>query len=264
MSKLSGSSFIIELVSNASTDIYPDNTLSSFTNFLPEQVTLDDETQWEVAVMEISYPARYNNITDGHVRYVHNFSTGSPVREIRIPKGLYPSVSHVATAIKDEITKFHSDASGMLMAVDELDGKMVFRWPSKDSRLNFASNDVANIMGFSGPCVLPPNKHHSDLPADIQRIHTIMIYTDIIEHGIIGNVKAPILRCFPFIPRIRNGDIELTHYMNYKAFEKLQFRRVLKNSFHSIKIDLRDSTGEKIPFAGVGITRLTLMFRRVQ
>ena len=34
-------SFTIELVSNASEELFPDNTLSSFTNFLPEQVNLE-------------------------------------------------------------------------------------------------------------------------------------------------------------------------------------------------------------------------------
>ena len=47
-------SFTIELVSNASSQLFPNNTLSSFTNFLPEQVNLDG--QWEVAISEISYP----------------------------------------------------------------------------------------------------------------------------------------------------------------------------------------------------------------
>ena len=33
-------SFTIELASNASGELFPNNTLSSFTNFLPEQVNL--------------------------------------------------------------------------------------------------------------------------------------------------------------------------------------------------------------------------------
>ena len=41
-------SFTIELVSNASGELLPDNTLSSFTNFLPEQLNL--EGQWEDAI----------------------------------------------------------------------------------------------------------------------------------------------------------------------------------------------------------------------
>ena len=50
--------------------------------------------------------------------------------------------------------------------------------------------------------------------------------------------------------------------MNYQTFSNLQFRPLLKNSFHSKHIDLRDPSGEKIPFVFVGITRLVLMFRK--
>ena len=51
--------------------------------------------------------------------------------------------------------------------------------------------------------------------------------------------------------------------MNYQTFSNLQFRPLLKNSFHSIHIELRDTSGEKIPFVSVGITRLVLMIRKV-
>ena len=50
-------SFTIELVSNASFNCYPNNSLSSFTSFLPEQLHLKGE--WKVAFSEISYPSFY-------------------------------------------------------------------------------------------------------------------------------------------------------------------------------------------------------------
>ena len=50
--------------------------------------------------------------------------------------------------------------------------------------------------------------------------------------------------------------------MNYQNFPNLQFKEILKNSFHSIKLELRDSYGEKVPFNSVGVTRAVLMFRR--
>ena len=56
-------SFTIELVSNAASGLFPDNPLSSFTNFLPDQVNLEE--QWKVAISEISYLSRYQNVTDG-------------------------------------------------------------------------------------------------------------------------------------------------------------------------------------------------------
>ena len=41
-------SFTIELVSNASGELFPDNSLNSFTNFSPEQLSL--EGKWETAI----------------------------------------------------------------------------------------------------------------------------------------------------------------------------------------------------------------------
>ena len=60
-------SFTIELVSNASGEMFPDNTLSSLTNFSPEQLNL--ERQWEVAISEVSYPSMYQNLTEGNFKF---------------------------------------------------------------------------------------------------------------------------------------------------------------------------------------------------
>ena len=90
-----------------------------------------------------------------------------------------------------------------------------------------------------------------------------MIYSDLIEYNIVGDTNAPLLRCFPFISKLKRGDIITTgQYMNYQIFSNLQFRPLLKNSFHSIRINLRDTSGEKIPFVSVAITRFVLMFRK--
>ena len=61
-------SFTIELVSNASGELFSDKTLSSFTNFLPEQVNL--ERQWEAAISEIAYPLMYQNVTEGYFKFL--------------------------------------------------------------------------------------------------------------------------------------------------------------------------------------------------
>ena len=107
--------------------------------------------------------------------------------------------------------------------------------------------------------------HEPQFAYDIVRIHSLMIYSDIVEYNIVGDTKAPLLRCFPFISKLKGVDIMTTgQYMNYQTFSNLQFRPLLKNSFHSIHIDLRDTSGEKIPFVSVGITRIVLMFRKVQ
>ena len=50
--------------------------------------------------------------------------------------------------------------------------------------------------------------------------------------------------------------------MNYQTFSNLQFRPLLKNSFYSIHIDLRDTSGEKLPFVSIGISQFVLMFEK--
>ena len=60
-SHLKMESFTKELVSDAYSQLFPDNTMSSFPSFLPEQLNL--EGHWEAAFSEISYPSIYQNFT---------------------------------------------------------------------------------------------------------------------------------------------------------------------------------------------------------
>ena len=90
-----------------------------------------------------------------------------------------------------------------------------------------------------------------------------MMYTNLIEYKIVDDTKAPWLRCFLLVSKLKSGDIITTgQFMNYQTFSNLQFIPLLKTSFHSFHIDLRDTSGERIPFVAVGITRLFLMFRK--
>ena len=53
----------LELVPNASFICSPNNSLSSYKKFLPEQIHLKGE--WEVAISKISYTSLYQNVTEG-------------------------------------------------------------------------------------------------------------------------------------------------------------------------------------------------------
>ena len=90
-------SFTIELVSNASGELFPDNTLSSFTNFLPEQINL--EGQWEVAISEISYPSMYQNITEGYFKFFEEKLSKS-TSTYNLEPGLYTSITDIVEAMK--------------------------------------------------------------------------------------------------------------------------------------------------------------------
>ena len=89
-------SFTIELVSNATGDLFPDNTLSSSTNFSPEQVNL--EGQWEVAISEISYPSMYQIITEGCFKFFDGKLSKS-TSTYSIEPGLYTSITDIVEAM---------------------------------------------------------------------------------------------------------------------------------------------------------------------
>ena len=135
------------------------------------------------------------------------------------------------------------------------------------SGLAFFRTDLGHIFGSNvgnefGAMLRGKGPHKPNLLTTLSA-YSLMIYTDPIEHNIVGDTKAPLLRCFRLISKLKAGDIITTgQYMSYQTFDNLQLRPLLEKSFHSIHIDLRDTSGEKISFVSVGITRLVLMFRK--
>ena len=104
--------------------------------------------------------------------------------------------------------------------------------------------------------------HRPNFAYDIFRINCIMTYKELLECKIVGERKYPLLCCFSFMLKLNAGILTTGQYMNYPTFSNLQYRQLLENSFHSIHNDMRDTSGERIPFVSVGIIRLVLMFRK--
>ena len=237
-------SFTIELVSNASAQLFPDYTLSSFTNFLPQQLNLDG--QWEVAISEISYPSMYQNITEG--KFMFFDKKLSKLSEFYyLEPGLYPSITDFVEDMNILIQERHNHSENCItVKVSRRTQKVEIYLANEGSGLAFFSTDLGHFFGSNVGCEFGvmlrgkgPNK--PEFAYDIVRIHTLMIYTDLIEYNIVGDTKAPLLRCFPFNSKLKAGDIITTgQYMKYQTFSNLQFRLLFKNSFHSIHIDLRD------------------------
>ena len=137
------------------------------------------------------------------------------------------------------------------------------------SGLAFCSTDLGQIFGNNvgneiGVLLIGKGTHEPEFAYNIVRIHSLTIYSNIVGYNIVGDTNAPLLRCFAFISKLKGGYIITTgQHMNYQTFSNLQFRPLVKNYFHSIHIDLRNSSGEKIPFvSAIDITRLVLIFRR--
>ena len=84
--------FTIELVSNASFNCYPKNSLSSLTNFLPEQILL--RRDWEVAISDISFPSLNQNVTEVKFTFVDGRENSEEKRKI-VPMHIEPELYQV-------------------------------------------------------------------------------------------------------------------------------------------------------------------------
>ena len=243
-------SFTIELVSNAFFNCYPNNSISSFTNFLPEQINFKGE--WEVAISEISYPSLYQNVTEAKFTFVDGRESSEEKRKIvpmNIEPGLYPSIVGINVAMNNKIRERLGaqvfEYNVIYVSVDKITQKVVVYLPHIQSVFIFQSADLSHIFGFdleqnqTGVIMKGKGPHYPQYSYDIIRKHSLMIYSDIIDDNIVGDTKTPLLRCIPFISKVKSGDIISTgQYMNYQSFTNLQFKKLLKNSFHSIKIEL--------------------------
>ena len=241
-------SFTIQLVSNASSEMFPNNTLSPFTNFLPQQVNL--EGQWEVAVSEISYLSMYQKVTEGKFSF-HDNELSKTKYYYYLEPGLHHCITDIVEAINSLIQKKNNNNKTCIgVKGDRRTQKNAFLFVSDESFLVISNIDLGHIFGGDvrndrGLLMLVKGPHKSLFAYDLVRIHSLMIYTDIVEYNIVGDTKAPLLRFFPFISKVKSGDVITTgQYMNYQTINNLQFRRLLKNSFHSVQIDLRYTSGE--------------------
>ena len=227
-------SLTIELVSNASRELFPDNTLRSFTNFLPEQV--NSEGQWEVAVSEISYPSMYQNIAEGYFKFF-DVKLSKSTSTYNLEPGLYTStdiVEAMNTFIQER--KNHNETC-RTVKVSRRSQKRVIILANDSSGPAFCSTDLGHIFGNNVGNqfeVLMKRKgpHEPQFAYDLVRIHSLMIYSDLVEYSVVGDTKAPLLQCFPFILKPKGGDIKTTgQYMNYQTLATYSLEPCSKTLF---------------------------------
>ena len=82
--------------------------------------------------------------------------------------------------------------------------------------------------------------------------HTMFV-CDLVQNKILGETQRALLRTVPF------GDKK-----SQRTFTRIQWRRVIKSSIHSLTIALRNEVGGLIPFLIRGRTNLILQFRQTK
>ena len=76
--------------------------------------------------------------------------------------------------------------------------KVVFMLANDTSGLAFCSTDLGHIFGNNvrnkfGVLMIGKSPHEPEFAYDNDRIHSLMIHSDLVEYKIVGDTKAPLL-----------------------------------------------------------------------
>ena len=196
----------------------------------------------------------HQNVTEGKFMF-YDEKLSKTTEAYYLKPGLYSAITDIVEATNTLIQEGNNHRDTCItIKVSRVTQKVNVYLANEESSLAVFSTDLGHIFGGDvrndlGILMSGKGPHEPTFAYDFVRIHSLMIYTDIVEYNIVGDTKAPLLGCLPFISQLKSGDIITTgQYMNYQTFSNLQFRRLLQNSLDSIHIDLRDTSGEKIPF----------------
>ena len=233
----------IRLPSNSSHDYYPDNTTSSFTTKLPDELNLIG--RWEVGLKEIQYPISWYNIEESignftiNTRNIGNIENEhKTIYNMQLPAGYYSSLTKLAEKITEKCTWNLPQQLRryLVMTFDVITGKFT-------TRLMFGAEitfhkELAKMMGMKRRIQI---SHMSRGICDIHRgIYSLYVYCDICKENIIGDSKVPLLQIIPI--KGEHGDYICERY-NFPTYIPLQ-----RNNISDIKINIMDDTGRHIPF----------------
>lgn len=251
-------SFYLTLLSNSSMEYFPENKTTMFSTKIPKSLVLEGE--WFVGVVEIQYPCTIFTVQENENIIKTSKWVLMPDDEKhslvhyrgRIPAMNYDSIQHVIAALNrntfDDII-FNYDEITKQVSISILDNYIDTLTLSTKLclQLGFEPNKnlVVNKMGTY------PSNLKLGLPSQL------FVYCDIIEPQIVGDVMAPLLRIVPLDTAAYVYGANKMH-----IFSPPHYVPVMRREFDTIEIDIRSSTGNKIPFQ-FGTTCIKLHFRKL-
>lgn len=246
------SQFYVTLPSNSSLKFFPQNKLYNYTTQLSNPIELHGE--WEVGLSEIQYPHTWYNVTEGHNAIFFDDGGGTWTKR-KVPAGYYKNTNAVLVGLHAAIDGLnHSETT---IFEDNINikshgfGKVRIKM-KHGTRLKL-TGDVAALLGFPDNSIIDSLKI-SPAPPDMNGgMFSLYVYTDIVTSQIVGDTKVPLLR----IVKIDGEDGDFIS----KTYEKPQYIPLIRSSFSSIEIDIKDDTGRNVPFER-GKVMITLHFRQ--
>lgn len=273
--------FFITLLSNSSLSIFPDNTTTSFMVSLPQKITLSGK--WEVGVAEIHYNYNFFNVTNGnnriwitadlfeHVSTEQESESGVSTEEeekvtnpivthcCEIPPGFYNNMCELIDTINEKIRDVLELSSNLFVFHKtinrcEINTKEIKKSGICSVKLEGRLNIQLGFIPCKNVLDVKISQHCCNIQFGVP--DRMLIYTDIIEPTFIGHEKAYVIRIVSTQPKgLTFGD---TCYMSY---ERMDYIGIEKREFDAISIDIREPSGDFMPFL-YGVFSIKLHFKK--
>ena len=249
-------------------NIFPNNTLSDFKVHLPKSLELQGE--YEVAIAEIFYTNSWFNVNESD-----NFSfvyKNGPVRcHAHLKPGFYPhpkyAISEIFLTIKKEYEQKvqRLSTNGTSEPLPPLGLKLTFNIHTQVAELVLKGKDcyvnmspqLTQALGFKSQRHAKPGAFVGTRLVDLNDVHGLFVYCDLVEPRIVGDVMTSLLGVVPV-----QGDSGDNVSIRYS---KLHYLPILKKNISDIHISLRDDRGQLIKFRrGRVVVTLHLRRRKLQ
>ena len=147
--------FTVHLVSSASMNIIPQNTLSSFKNYFNEEIIL--ERDWRVALSETIFPAKISQVNKSDLKIFSSeglkfYEKSIPFDAVSRPYGegaiigigSHENRDHLLRSLKTASRLSHFDYQ-----FNKING-ILFLFLGKNEGITFPDNEIPSILGFNG------------------------------------------------------------------------------------------------------------------
>lgn len=273
---MEGGSFYVTLASNASCNIYPDNTIACFTNKLARPVNLSGA--WEVAITEIQYPHSYNTFEQNEASF---FAGTIDLKEYYVKPGYYSSISELLKVINAKLESVKISSEFIKLRYDDVERSVMI---TGSAAHNFIPGEkLAYVLGMERnltPALVSKNvktglqhdamkskqtldsfiqsedpetilvistknpdkeitskKYYPDIRAGF---YTLFVYTDIITHQLVGDSYVQLLRTVEISGK--NNDI-IT-----RGYTRPDYIPVCSQHFDSVSISILTDQSRPVKF----------------
>lgn len=236
---------------------YKHNTLSDFTTRLPNSIELTGD--WEVGLVEIHYPHNWYNVpTEKRKRsfMISSKSINDPDGPegrymFDISEGYYPNISHLLFDIARRANEAMIHTGNKIRLKHDTVRRKVVMESDQPCTLIVPAH-IRRMLGME-LVSFDANYSKATEVVDLDPVDSLYVYCDVVEPRVVGDTQVPLLRIVP--AEGKHGELVT------RIYENVHYVRLQQKSFQTIEINIRDRTGNKVPFEQ-GTLNVTLHFRQ--